>query len=96
MVAKKRFVAENKPRSIHSFIPEPPLARSSKDPPSTQMATPNKYRKSEWKSADLNQRAEQLQHEIERLETTLGPSVALYSLSATEHNKADPRLHVGT
>jgi len=41
------------------------------------MATLNKHKKSEWKSADLNGRAEDLQREIERLEATLGPSVAL-------------------
>jgi hypothetical protein len=42
-----------------------------------QMATLNKHRRSEWKSADLNGRAEDLQREIEKLETTLGPSVTL-------------------
>ena len=42
-----------------------------------QMATRNKDRKPKWKSADLNGRAGDLQREIERLETTLGPSVAL-------------------
>ena len=42
------------------------------------MATPSKYRKSESKSVDFNRRAEELQCEIERLEITLGPSVALY------------------
>jgi hypothetical protein len=70
MVAKARLSwAENKPRSIQS---NPLLTKRRVE---YQMATPNKYRKSEWKSADLNGRAEDLQREIERLETTLGPSV---------------------
>ena len=58
------------------------------------MATPSKYRKSESRSVDLNRRAEELQCEIETLETTLGPSVALYPQTRT--NNADPRFNTGT
>ena len=57
------------------------------------MATPNKQRKSEWKSADLSLRAEGLQREVEMLETTLGPFVAL---SPNEHKNADDKFNVGT
>lgn len=58
------------------------------------MATPSKYRKSESKSVDFNRRAEELQCEIEMLETTLGPFVALYAQTRT--NDADPRFNTGT
>ena len=59
------------------------------------MTTPNKPRKSEWKSADLNRRAEDLQREIEMRETTLGPSVALCPQNERQ-KKADARFNVGT
>lgn len=89
MVAKARLrLAENKP--CDQFSPK----LLTKQRVEHQMATSNKPRKSEWKSADLNRRAEDLQREIEMRETTLGPSVALCPQMSTK--KADIRFNVGT
>lgn len=89
MVAKARLrLAENK--TVIQFSPKLLIKQRVE----YQMTTPNKPRKSERKSADLNRRAEDLQREIERLETILGPSVALHPQMST--NNADNRFNVGT
>lgn len=90
-MAKRRVYVDGEQTAINSVLTRSPLIKRRVE---YEMATANKHRKPERKSVDLNQRAEDLQREIERLETTLGPSVVPYPKMST--NNTDPRCKVGT